>query len=654
MPDEQVRSRKRCSLSRDLPPGYQCHFDAEEGEEFCIFHLPLEKKEPAKFWKHLASYIRVLLEKAGTEDTQKWAQNHPSHWIFEEADQELVQKYAQQILPGSKWDFADFIFPEMDENHWFNFFPFPAVDFSGAQFMGDADFSTAQFLGAAYFFRAQFQGFADFQHAQFQGTASFSEAQFQGTANFCSAQFKCAADFSWAEFQGDAKFWEAQFRHYVDFRGARFQGDAVFLLAQFQGDAHFQGAQFQGAADFQETRFQNYAGFLLARFQGNAKFREAQFQDNPDFMRARFQDDADFRDVQFQRAANFSAARFQGAAYFSGARFQDAANFSAALFLAPAYFIRAKINNLMNFSSITLRNRLLFAGTDFGDNARILLWNIDFVYGTSDIKMDNSHTKGQIIEPAGQVVFQDIPKGMNQVSFFHTDILTDRLCVRFSNVKWERDAKKFIFDAKFAFIKPGNWNTKTLETETGLPEDVINKLPQIFFVATPGQKGGADKEENIKKCEPLIKEDVERIAREIRLSYEKYGNYPEAGDYYIAEMDYKREKTSKKPLRPFLFWLALSLYKWVSNYGESPSLALGWILGLLGLPWLIIGLIRWQGICQFFNFCGYVLANMIALQAPAQELLGEFNCSFLWMVHKIFGITVITLFLLAIRRRFRR
>jgi len=557
---------------------YQCRFYAEEGEDFCIFHLPVEKKDPAKFWKHLASYIKAQLEKAGTEDTKKWAEANPDHWVFKEADPKLVQKYEQQIAPESKWDFAYFIFPEMDENHSFAMFTFPDVNFSGAQF---------------------------------KDLAGFLFARFQGAAGFLFAQF---------------------------------QGDASFLFAQFQGGTNFLSARFQGVADFR-------------------------------------------------------SARFQGAVEFEFARFQAAADFSFAQFQAPTYFIRAKIESLMNFSSIKVRNRLLFAGTDFGPNARILLWNIDFVYGKSDIKMENGYTKGQIIEPAGQVVFQDIPKGINQVSFLHTEILTDRLCVRFSNVKWEKDAKKFIFDANFAFIE--DWNRETLQESTGLPENVIDTLPQIFFVATAGLKKmalstsqaelnpeiffvataglkkmalpisqaelnpeiffvatpelktDAEKEENIKRCEPLIKEDVERIAREIRLSYEKYGNYPEAGDYYIAEMDYKRAKTSKKPVRPFLFWLALSLYKWVSNYGESPSRALGWILGLWLLPLLIIGLRNRLHLTDG-NLCGYVLANMIALQAPSPELLQAFDSLPFWMVHKIFGISVITLFLLAVRRRFRR
>lgn len=94
-----------------------------------------------------------------------------------------------------------------------------------------------------------------------------------------------------------------------------------------------------------------------------------------------------------------------------------------------------------------------FEGTVIEKDAKVLLWDIDFVYGTSDIYFDKEYQRGKIVEPAGQIVFRDILKGMNRISFLHTDIFTDRLCVRFLNVNWERNPGEFIFDARFAFIK---------------------------------------------------------------------------------------------------------------------------------------------------------------------------------------------------------
>ncbi len=175
---------------------------------------------------------------------------------------------------------------------------------------------------------------------------------------------------------------------------------------------------------------------------------------------------------------------------------------------------------------------------------------------------------------------------MNQISFLHTDIFTDRVCVRFSNVKGDKDQEKFIFDARFVFTRDDEWNKKVLVNRTGLSEDLIAKIPQLF----------SGKEGAFKECEPLVKQDVERIAREIRLYYERYGNYPDAGDYYVAEMRFREERILQersrlnliKLIKACLDKIALVSYRWVSNYGESPSRALLSVLGIWLVPSLLV------------------------------------------------------------------
>lgn len=151
-----------------------------------------------------------------------------------------------------------------------------------------------------------------------------------------------------------------------------------------------------------------------------------------------------------------------------------------------------------------------------------------------------------------------------------------------------------------------------------------------------------------------MKQDVERIAREIRRSTEKYGSYSDAGDFYIAEMEYRRSNSKKKQVRSILFYLALSLYKLFSNYGESPSRALVSILIVWLLPAVVITIFQSLSFSQFLTLCGNTLANMISLQIPSEGVLKFCNLMFIWIVHKITGISIITLFLLAVRRRFRR
>jgi len=587
-------------------PNWFCQFDAEQGHDLCIFHLPVDQKKPEEFWRHLASYIKALFDNAGNKETAEWAKANPDHWVFGEADEELVQKYAALVRPDQPWDFAGFVFPAMDRKHNFDFVVFPAANFGAVQFSGAADFTSARFSGAADFRWARFSGAADFRWARFSG----------------------AAYFTWARFSGDA-----------DFSWARFSGAADFSLAQFSGAADFRGAEFSDAAYFLGAQFSGAAGFSWARFSGEVGFSWAQFSDEADF--------------QF--------ARFSGAAYFRYTRFNGA-----------AYITRARVERLMDFYYASLRNRLLFEGTEFAQEARVLLWSIDFVHGTSDVTLEEGHRKGQVIEPAGQVVFRDISAGMNRVSFLHTDILTDRLLVRFSNVKWETNPREFIFDAKFAFARHPEWNEETLADMTGLPPEVIKKLPELFFAdkpepdkETPEQRAQREAQE-MADCELLVKQDVERIAREIRLATEKYGSYSDAGDYHVAEMEYRRVQA-----RGF-FRFALWLYKVISNYGESPSLA----LRRLGELWLAsANLYFWFGhdhcspvLWRFWadagwgkvlERAGWALLASIVNMVPGyfrfqRETMTCWHVVLLMAIQALFGVGILALFLLAIRRRFRR
>jgi hypothetical protein len=516
-----------------------CPHETVKDEKLCIFHRPVEEKEPAEFWKSLASYLCVLLGKAGNAETTKWFEANPSHWVLKERDETLFGQYRSRVKPGEAWDFRGFVFPTMDGVYNLTRFVFPKVDFGGARFSGGANFWSARF----------------------SGNAGFYDARFHENANFGLAQFSEVADFP------GALFWE---------------------------DADFVGA----------------------RFGGNANFRYA----------------------QFSRNASFVGVRFNG----------------------PAHFDQASVNSRLDLSRAAVRNRVSFAGTQIGKKAAVLLWDLDFVHGTSDVSFEKGYLRGRVVEPAGQVVFRDIGKNMNRVSFLHTDIFTDRLLVRFSNVKWETDARRFIFDAVFAFHPEKNW-----KGVTGPVQDELALLPVLY---------GLSDDASAHELESLVRQDVERIAREIRTSHEKYGNYPDAGDYYVAEMDFRRARTGWRS--PPLMRPALELYKWVSNYGESPALAGRRLAGLLfgfGLVYLFAGFslsFREEPIRRLFTFDSsqfwptlgdYLLAVLFAFTnlvpgwfradgtCPVGPLAG-----IVAVIQTILGVSILALFLLAVRRRFRR
>lgn len=169
---------------------------------------------------------------------------------------------------------------------------------------------------------------------------------------------------------------------------------------------------------------------------------------------------------------------------------------------------------------------------------------------------------------------------------------------------------------------------------------------------------------------------MERTSREIRRYYEELSSYPDAGDYYVAEMNYRRA-TRQGPL---FYRFGLLLYWLFSDYGESAARALGWLLGVwltsafcymyAGFAFGKIGPVRyslrpdltitgatvWRNFVDFAHALAYSFINLV----PGYFRLGTpqewttWTTPFIVVAEAVFGVSLLTLFLLAIRRRFRR
>jgi hypothetical protein len=200
-------------------------------------------------------------------------------------------------------------------------------------------------------------------------------------------------------------------------------------------------------------------------------------------------------------------------------------------------------------------------------------------------------------------------------------------------VKWETDPREFLFDAKFALERFEQWQEKT-----GLSKTTTDAIPILYNTA-----------DELAKLPDLVRQDVERIAREIRKFYETYGNYSDAGNYHIAEMDYRRVQAGWPK---WFSRLILEGYRCLSLYGESPGRAL---IGLLIL-WLLFALFYpllglSYGSATSLSFLSlFPFVSRIQGDAATQSGLVKFVSGFQALV----GTSVLTLFLLAIRRRFRR
>lgn len=158
-------------------------------------------------------------------------------------------------------------------------FYFGAVFNSGADFSGVmcrlCVFTQSRFSEDALFIEAEFTATTMFQGAEFGGQAIFYKARFN-EVDFSSAQFLGDADFSQVACQS-CKFTHSRFVTRARFVGAGFTSTAVFQRVEFGNEAIFDQARFEDRADFSSAKFVKSAGFKGVMFAKQADFSNAQF-----------------------------------------------------------------------------------------------------------------------------------------------------------------------------------------------------------------------------------------------------------------------------------------------------------------------------------------------------------------------------------------
>ena len=200
----------------------------------------------------ICAYLRMPFASPGDQAPGEGAPED-THSRYEQRRQELqVRLTAQRILAAHLKPVAAEVFwadidLDLTEAHLheldLRFCRVRTVQFSRAEFAGDAGFDGAEFAGYAAFGGAEFAGYAGFGGAEFAGDAPFDGAKFAGNARFGGAKFARYATFGGAKFARYAEFDGAEFARYARFDGAEFAGDAWFAGAEFAGYPVFDGTR---------------------------------------------------------------------------------------------------------------------------------------------------------------------------------------------------------------------------------------------------------------------------------------------------------------------------------------------------------------------------------------------------------------------------
>ena len=338
----------------------------------------------------------------------------------------------------------------------------------------------------------------------------------------------------------------------IDLTGFVFPGHLEMRDRVFPKPIAFNRATFSGNVLFHRARFSGQAWFDNATFSGQAVFRGATFGGDAWFRDAKFSDHAGFHGAKFSGWAGFDRATFSGDAAFDGATFSDDALFDRAMFRTVVFrgtIFRGNLHLGARFDGPALFERVLFQRDTIEPSDLSGLSKPNPVQ-----KVPVTSFSGATVESNGEVRFIQ-PREYNARLKVERNFAIDR--VSFLNA----DLSRF----NFQDVEWGRYHNRRAVVE----EALMGRPP--FQDVTPQQ--------------------VRQVCARVRDNLERALRYPEAGDFFIGEMEMKRvalayDRPGDSRSRRTLNWLrrnvsTIALYKLFSMYGESWRRIAVWILASL-------------------------------------------------------------------------
>lgn len=561
---------------------------------------------------------------------------------FQKAIEEIFQAAQANLASGDERSYADFtkfVFPSATYG---NRTIYVRCVFNEATFTEDTRFNNVAFCGSVSFISTTFAKAADFRETTFDRESAFDRATFNGPANFTSVNLDHngsfmqtafeQADFEGAKFVEDANFSSATFAREASFIRARFRRYVSFLAVKFNGATNFFGAEFTQEADFRAATFTQDTNFIQSIFTLGAAFHDATFTEH-----------AFFNDTKFAGATDFSVAKFKDSADFRDAEFTTEASFRNTTFACEANFRRAKFLESVEFRETEFR------GAKFTDpELRKAALNDDKTQPGPIFSL------AQFFQPEKVIFYRTY---LGRALFYNCDVSE----VRFSSVTWRKRGRK----GKCMLFEEG----------VDLNHDAARDLKPH-----PG---------SLNERNYLL---IAETYRQLKKNYDDRTEYMLAGHFHYGEMEMRRLSSFRQS--KVIRWLhqkllVVALYKYASQYGESyvrPLLVLAGVLLFFTLlfPWAGLDMAGTNsqltyphfsdfvnahphptGVCRVGLFLGYALratfghSLMTAISVAGFQKELKYAPSYPWgralaLFELLLTSTLIALFLLALRRQFKR
>jgi uncharacterized protein YjbI with pentapeptide repeats len=501
-------------------------------------------------------------------------------WLFKSALMEEIKDTPSDVIDVRGWRFPsdngnillDF------RDHKFEKF----VDFEGATVCGAAQFERANFTQGANFDNVKFKRYTAFKGSSFGGTASFRRVCFKEDADFDKTTFTEDVSFnqsifvrkaSFAEITvaGSAKFENSRFRTYVNFNGSSFADEASFARAKFRGDCTFESSDFKDIADLSSTHFylstsfasatfkkstnlsgavfRKWASFATTEFSGAFVCDAAKFLAGGEltFRDAKFIDEAWFKNTLFDRVCNFERTSLKRVNFLGANRFNNDASFANAVF-EDCRFEQTRFKRTTGFENVQCNGNTTFLATEFCGEPKF----IDMKFG-GQLVFDAVKFCGQAlfsvrVDNRDQLRFRNT--SLSQVHFRNSSIRN----IAFEDVIWPQASFRRFKIADEPLVKAFEFNRPSSQ------KDDLKEARRLF--------------------------------RDLRLNYDSAGDYEVAGKFYVSEcqMTYLMQP-------PIIRWFhPRGLYRWASNYGESMVQATVVLIGVF----FLFAALYWS-ICSVFS-----------------------------------------------------
>jgi len=367
---------------------WTCPHDAEEGENLCLFHLPVEQKEDNRVTSALLKAVNSIDD--DIEESRLRTQFIGARFGELKIEGESFELTSDQPIDLTHCRFQDHI-SLMDSQ--FN----AEIDFTGATFERGLEIVDTTFGRSVNFNCSSFDGKILFDGVLFDNRVYFKTITASAPVELTSTTLNDWFSFRDAAFEGELKIKDSSFSAQDisgTFHGAMFEHKAIFERTSIDGDFGFSTATFQSGLNFVEmitksevifsgtviagdlvcdqTEFEGMLDFTSpshypkTHIEGKGSFNEVSFGARPKLSGSVF-GEASFNDVSFATGATFDETQFKGKVSFTSIESKSKGTFEFTNVTAdgPVTFDDASFTKSVDLSDTQFRADVRFRGAWF-------------------------------------------------------------------------------------------------------------------------------------------------------------------------------------------------------------------------------------------------------------------------------------------------